>query len=706
MRRAALVLAALLSLAAGCSAPRSVGEYVGDRARDLVDCFRVSIGYGGGLHARIHTVLLPPIGIGAASAKKFGWDGPGGAGAFYWGEGSASLFLFPLAWIEIDVRTPDLDIVKELQRGKRPDMRNFRFVAKQMAHGLLLGEAVDETTYRRTISKGTQAADRFWLGADVTLIIPSARAGVNPAEILDFALGLFGLDILGDDHWVAETDQAREIIDAAAEGDVEKVKALLDDNSRLVYARNRAHATPLYIAAEHGHADVVEALFANGAHAHARLKKKPETPLHAAARGGNKGVFAAVLLRGGDLKTPGLLPAAAAGGNVDILKQVFPLAAEKERPDALRAAVTRGGVAAVKLLVARGVDLKARSKPYDMGFTRGTLLHAAAATAQKDMVEFLVDQGLDVNARDEHIVTPLERDLGSENERLKRAATSRLKRLARTKGPYYYHRVLNRAYVHHNTPLHLAAGAGYTGTVRLLFTKGAAINARNNLGRTALYCAIGTGRRRTARVLLASGADPKLADATGRTPLHLAAPLGLTETVKLLLERGADPNARENRLSSTPLHLASERGLENVAALLLEGGADVNVKDSRARTPLRIGIEKGYPGLVKLLLKYHPDVNRQGRGGTPLHLAARTEKLAIAKLLLDAGAKVNTKGGSKQETPLHIAAVAGNKKMVELFLARGADPSLTSKQGRTPLDEARKAKHSAIVGVLERHAKK
>lgn len=72
-------------------------------------------------------------------------------------------------------------------------------------------------------------------------------------------------------------------------------------------------------------------------------------------------------------------------------------------------------------------------------------------------------------------------------------------------------------------------------------------------------------------------------------------------------------------------------------------------------------------------------------GFTALHWACRKKHLAIATLLVEAGASVDAKlvaapaGGNAKaglRTPLMIAAKAGQDKIVELLLAHNADPTL------------------------------
>jgi hypothetical protein len=85
----------------------------------------------------------------------------------------------------------------------------------------------------------------------------------------------------------------------------------------------------------------------------------------------------------------------------------------------------------------------------------------------------------------------------------------------------------------------LAAASGDTLKVQALMDQGAALNERDDQGRTALMLAVIDGRREAVRLLLDRGADPNVADHSGRTPLQMARQANLQEIVTLLERSGA-----------------------------------------------------------------------------------------------------------------------------------------------------------------------
>ena len=61
-----------------------------------------------------------------------------------------------------------------------------------------------------------------------------------------------------------------DVFQAAALGDVERLRALLDEDPQRVNARDAQHRTPLYEAAHNLHLEAVELLLARGADLEAR----------------------------------------------------------------------------------------------------------------------------------------------------------------------------------------------------------------------------------------------------------------------------------------------------------------------------------------------------------------------------------------------------------------------------------------------------
>ncbi len=73
-----------------------------------------------------------------------------------------------------------------------------------------------------------------------------------------------------------------------------------------------------------------------------------------------------------------------------------------------------------------------------------------------------------------------------------------------------------------------ASGIGDLDGVRLALEKGADVNAKDSLGRTALMLACQQGFLDVARALVEAGADVNARDAHGRTPLMYACGGGST----------------------------------------------------------------------------------------------------------------------------------------------------------------------------------
>jgi TonB family protein len=92
-----------------------------------------------------------------------------------------------------------------------------------------------------------------------------------------------------------------EIHDAAAAGNLEEIKALLEKNPELVSSKDERDWMPLHAAAWNGRTDAAELLLARGADVNAK-NNKGETPLHLAAQKTDRRMVELLRVKNADVK--------------------------------------------------------------------------------------------------------------------------------------------------------------------------------------------------------------------------------------------------------------------------------------------------------------------------------------------------------------------------------------------------------------------
>jgi ankyrin repeat protein len=253
------------------------------------------------------------------------------------------------------------------------------------------------------------------------------------------------------------------------------------------------------------------------------------------------------------------------------------------------------------------------------------------------------------------------------------------------------------------TALMLATAFGDIQLVNVLLEHGADVNAKNRARATALMWAVGDADK--VRALLERGADVNARADSGRTPLMIAAGSpAAADVVNVLIENGAD--VRHSHQGFTVLMAGVEGDDPAVVRLLLAKGADAKAKNRAGWTALHGAALAGNRAIAADLLAHGADVNASEnlQGRTPLLWAAASGRTDLVKLLLDHGADIKVRESLAGTTPLICAAASeyGELGLVTLLLEKGADPGAKDNYREAAVDWARKRGRSEIVQVLER----
>lgn len=111
------------------------------------------------------------------------------------------------------------------------------------------------------------------------------------------------------------------------------------------------------------------------------------------------------------------------------------------------------------------------------------------------------------------------------------------------------------------------------------------------------------------------------------------------------------------------------------------------LRDKSGRTPLaRACADRKHDQVMMRHAERPEDINiPDNAGNTPLQIAALAGEAEIVKFLLDAGCEINTKNIDK-DTPLIDAVENGNVEVVKLLLDAGANPRTVNAEGDEPYE--------------------
>lgn len=268
-----------------------------------------------------------------------------------------------------------------------------------------------------------------------------------------------------------------------------------------------------------------------------------------------------------------------------------------------------------------------------------TLLHLAIDSQSENMLVYLLNKGLNIDARDKSGTTPL---------------------------------ILASMDIHNLSLL------------SILLKRNATLDQRNNRRISALSMAIKRYNIKAAIMLVQHGADVNIRDSIN-TPLTLVhSSINTTSNTilkqelrnleTLLLVKNAHVNSNEDKLMWSPLMLTASHYQDNGnilhLQLLIHLGANINQRDKNSRSALMIAASLGRIEAIEILLKHNAKLNLADKFGW---------------------------------TALMLGVYYNQKETVTLLLNNGADVNFCSKKGLTALKVATDNERMSIIPILRNY---
>lgn len=214
-----------------------------------------------------------------------------------------------------------------------------------------------------------------------------------------------------------------------------------------------------------------------------------------------------------------------------------------------------------------------------------TPLAIAAANGQGRAVDFLLEKGAKVSARNKAEKTPL---------------------------------------------MHAAANGHRDISARLIARDKGGVSLRNSDGKTALSCAAASAKAETVRLLLQEKSPVNDRDNAGMTALMHAAKAGDSVSVKLLLEAGGNVDECDANGNTALMHAAAGDKLAAFQALL-EAGADHSIKNNSLKTAVELSQTNNFfAGPIEKLLEAFLKKNISAKENKPQQETAVAETAAVA----------------------------------------------------------------------------
>ncbi|RKK23082.1 hypothetical protein BFJ63_vAg14423 [Fusarium oxysporum f. sp. narcissi] len=367
--------------------------------------------------------------------------------------------------------------------------------------------------------------------------------------------------------------------------------------------------------------------------------------------------------------------------------------------------------------------LRSGANPRMPGYNGDTPLHLAAILGDVEIVERILEYGVDIHKSNQNVNLPLveavrhgrelvytkllERgtvDIFGENRRTALIEAASVGNLAPIETLVREGALVDFPDRTGKTALMKASKLGHTRVVELLLKSHSDVDHQDYKRDTAIMNACKGGHDDVIEILLAANAQLGIKNSAGETALADAGRHCGKGIIKRLLQHITDPVTRDQQ-SGTALVSASKRTRPDIVSLILE---DAELKPTSKYIDLALSESCSEPNekVVRLLIDHgaNPNMTSKSEGLSLLGQAIHFGNDAVVLTLLDAG--INIEGDDRDESrPIHAAAARGTKTVVQSLIERGVSVNRRSATGLFPLDYAmrREDNDTSIADLLRKH---
>ena len=383
--------------------------------------------------------------------------------------------------------------------------------------------------------------------------------------------------------------------------------------------RDRSGLTTVHLAARVGSHQCLDFILTKSAEHNTfskdllnALSRDHRSPLHYAVERGHIESVQVILKHGGD-----------------------PVSHKGSQPSALHLACSQGKMNIIKLMVNYCGNSILQSPDQEGGST----LHSSTSSINsKDLILYLVENGVNVNGVDINGLSPLAN----------------------------------------------AVLLGNTEAVEHLLNSGADPCISDKWGRTSMHLAVIGKRIEVFKKITGCGLARVLAemvDNEGNYPIHLALRLGKSDMVSSLLSLNS--NYFRDREGNNYIHLAAISGDNDSLKELLSRPDNhhmVNEANNLGFTPLHYAAIESNPTTIKKIIDYGAVIHKTNDGHTPFMCACSKGNFEAAKLLYYRNSFQKNWVDTCGDTALHLAVDGQNPEVIEFCLDEGISITLNHKE--------------------------